>query len=112
MQAYLQGDKDGKGIEAASISLNAEDTSTIDSFTGAVSVAASGGLVGVSLSIGVGVAFNEIDNDVAGFIKDIDAGVTDRRPATSASRRLRTRASTPTARRPRRRSPWAAWASA
>lgn len=76
VQAYLQGDKDGKGITAASISLNAEDTSDIDSFTGAVSVAASGGLVGVALSIGVGVAFNEIDNSVAAFIKDIDAGVT------------------------------------
>ena len=35
-----------------------------------MSVAASGGLVGVSLSIGVGVAYNEIDTDVAAFIKD------------------------------------------
>lgn len=76
VQASIQGDKDGKGITAVNIGLNAEDTSEIESFTGAVSIAASGGLVGISLSIGVGVAFNEIDNDVAAFVKDADAGVT------------------------------------
>ncbi len=76
VQAYVQGDKDNKGIKAASVGLNAKDTSGIESFTGAVSVAASGGLVGVSLSIGVSVAYNEIDSDVVSFIKDVDAGVT------------------------------------
>ncbi len=76
VQAYIQGDKDGKGITAASVSLNADDTSAINAFTGAASIGAAFGGGGVSLSIGVGIAFNEIDNDVAGFIKDVDAGVT------------------------------------
>ena len=76
VQAYIQGDKDGKGASAASVHLNARDTSTIESLTGAVSVAAFVGLAGASLSIGVGVAHNEVDNEVASFIKDVDAGVT------------------------------------
>ena len=74
VQAYIQDDEDKTSVAGASIGLNASDSSKINSFTGAVSVAASGGLVGVSLSIGVGVASNQIDSHVASFIKDIDAG--------------------------------------
>ncbi len=65
--------------------MNADDTSAIDAFTGAASIGAAFGGVGVSLSIGVGIAFNEIDNDVAGFIKDVDAGVTSTNTNTDAT---------------------------
>ena len=76
VQAFMQGDKDGKGISAASVHLNASDSSTIESLTGAVSVAGAVGGLGASLSIGVGIAHNDVDNAVASFITANDAGVT------------------------------------
>ncbi|MCB1998993.1 MAG: LEPR-XLL domain-containing protein, partial [Rhodoferax sp.] len=76
VQAFIQGDKGDRGIRAASVALDASDTSRIESLTGAISVAAAFGLGGASLSIGVGIAHNTVDNDVASFIQDVDAGVT------------------------------------
>ena len=60
-------------IEAASIVLTADDSSSISVIVGAaaVSVAFSGGSGG-SLAIGVAGAFNEISNEVAAFITGAD----------------------------------------
>ncbi|NUQ63376.1 MAG: tandem-95 repeat protein, partial [Pirellulales bacterium] len=76
VQASIEGDKDGRGVEAFSVFVNAEDISKIKALTGAVAVAASAGLAGVSLSIGIGAAYNQVDNDIAAFIKDVDAGAS------------------------------------
>ena len=76
VQACMEGDKQGRGISAASVDLNASDNATIESLTGAVSVAAAFGALGASLSIGVGIAHNIVDNDITSYIRDIDASVT------------------------------------
>ena len=77
VQAYIEGDKDGQGVGAGSVGLLADDTSVIHAFTGAVSVAAAFGVVGVSASIGEGIAFNEIDNEVDAYIADVAINHTD-----------------------------------
>ena len=53
VEAFIQGDRSAGGIRAASVLLNASDNATIESLTGAVSVAASGGIVAGAVSIGV-----------------------------------------------------------
>ncbi len=60
------------GVSAAAISVGAIDESTITAGAGAASVAVSvtGGAVGGSLSIGVALARNEIDNSVEASISD------------------------------------------
>ncbi|MCP4992988.1 MAG: hypothetical protein GY934_04255, partial [Gammaproteobacteria bacterium] len=67
VQAYIQGDG-ATGVSASSIALMAKDTSSISAVTGAASLAAAFGAVGVGVSIGVAGAFNEISNDVAAYI--------------------------------------------
>lgn len=68
IQSYIDGDG-ATGIHAASIGLNAEDTSTIEATAVAASIAAGfGGKVGVGFSIGIALAVNEIDNQVAAYI--------------------------------------------
>ncbi len=70
VKAYLDGDG-AVGIVAPSISLNAEDMSTIKAIAGAVSLAAAfAGDVGVALSISVTLAKNEINNQVEASIKN------------------------------------------
>ena len=63
--AYVNG---STGIKAASISLHATDTSAIHAITGAASIAASFGAVGVSVAIGVALASNTIANDIEAYI--------------------------------------------
>ncbi len=75
IRAYIDGDG-ATGISASSIHLKADDESTIDVIVGAASIAASFGGVGVSFSLGVGMAFNEISNQVEAAIKNADTGVT------------------------------------
>ena len=75
VQAYIEGDG-STGISASSVTLSADDTSVINAFTGAASLGASVGAVGVAVSVGVGLAFNEISNVVSAYIKDADTGVT------------------------------------
>jgi hypothetical protein len=82
VQAFIDRDRDAgaTGITAHSVALKADDTSVIDALVGAASIGAGVGAVGVSLSIGVGLAFNEISNEVSAFIRDADgtlAGPTD-----------------------------------
>jgi len=64
-------------IDAGSVNLTAQDTSMITAVTGAASVAAAFGGVGVGVSIGVAGAYNEISNDVSAFIADADVTTTD-----------------------------------
>ena len=76
VNAQIDGDG-AAGIEAASISLEATDASTISSDAGAASLAGSvGGTAGVSASIGVSLAKNEISNEITASIDNADSGVT------------------------------------
>src|SRR5262249_51205154 len=74
VQAYIDGadpNSDGTGnmgIVANSISLNADDTSSITAFTGSASLAVAIGSIGASVSIGVGLAENQISNQVLAYI--------------------------------------------
>jgi hypothetical protein len=68
VSASIEGDKDEKGVQAGSVHVQAIDDSDIDSFTGAAGIALSLGGAANSIAIGVGVATNQIDNDVvAGY---------------------------------------------
>src|SRR5262249_19149148 len=73
--AYMDGDG-ADGVRANSLDFSASDSSTIDVLTEAVSIAASFGGVGVSLSIGVALAQNYIGNDVEAYLANADQGVT------------------------------------
>ncbi|MEN9665533.1 MAG: hypothetical protein RLZZ326_1896, partial [Planctomycetota bacterium] len=82
VKAFIDGDGTG-GVKAASISLVALDSSVIDVFTGASSLAASfGGAAGISVAVGVGLAKNTISNDVQAFITNADTGITTTSPST------------------------------
>lgn len=70
VQAYIEGEGVER-IEASAISLKADDTSEIESYTGSVSVALAVGVVGGSVSIGIGLATNQISNDVEAYIKNV-----------------------------------------
>src|SRR5258706_919037 len=72
VQAYIDGDGT-LGVHADRITLTALDTSTISATAGAPSVAASfAGTAGVSVSIGVALAYNEISSEVAAFVAHAD----------------------------------------
>ncbi|MGD8418835.1 MAG: hypothetical protein PVJ78_00250, partial [Gammaproteobacteria bacterium] len=82
VNAYVDGD-DGNaltvdvdgGVTAAEIHFVADDGSAINAIAGAASVAAAfGGTTGVAVSIGVSIAENEIDNDIAAYIADESVG--------------------------------------
>ncbi|MGB8168696.1 MAG: hypothetical protein WCF18_14460, partial [Chthoniobacteraceae bacterium] len=75
VKAFVDGDSTPTvtttGVRAAQAEIRATDSSSINAFTGAAAIAASlGGVAGVSLSIGVGLAKNVISNDVAAFIQN------------------------------------------
>ncbi|MGC9330223.1 MAG: hypothetical protein ACP5I1_21480, partial [Candidatus Hinthialibacter sp.] len=69
-KAYIDGDADG--IEAGSVNRTAQDNSDIFAFAGAASVAAAVGAVGVSGSVGIAVARNQITSHVESFISNAD----------------------------------------
>jgi hypothetical protein len=75
VHAFIDGDGAG-GIRATEVSLEAKDTSVIDVYTGAASIAGSYGNTAVSVAIGVSLARNEIRNDVKASITNADQGVT------------------------------------
>lgn len=75
VHAFIDGDGVG-GIRASSVAVHATDTSVIDVYTGAASIAGSYGNTAVSVAIGVSLARNEIGNDVAASILDADQGIT------------------------------------
>ena len=63
IHADIHGQRTG-GVKAAAITVEAKDKSDIDAKTGAAAIGGGFGLVGVSISIGVALASNEISNDV------------------------------------------------
>ena len=72
VKAFIEGDG-SSGIVADSISLTALDSSTITADVAGGSLAgAFAGTTGVSLSIGVALAYNEVRNDIAAYIKNAD----------------------------------------
>ena len=76
VRAYLDG-TGTTGINAASVNLSAQDSSTINANAGAASLAASfGGTAGASVSIGVALAQNIVTNQVEAAIKNASNGVT------------------------------------
>jgi hypothetical protein len=80
VKAFIEGDipiGDGEtaGIKASSVTISAQDTSRISAVTGAASLAAGFGGVGVAVSIGVAGAYNQISNEVAAYIADANDGV-------------------------------------
>src|SRR5207248_11408 len=66
IKAYIDGDRatGTTGIHANNIALKANDDSTITATTQSASLAKSFGVIGASVSIGVGLARNEISNQV------------------------------------------------
>ncbi|MFV2066971.1 MAG: beta strand repeat-containing protein, partial [Pirellulales bacterium] len=76
VKAFVLGDG-AEGIRVDSASLNANDGSSVSTVAGAASLSAGiGSTAGVSVSIGLSIALNEISNDVAAYIEDVDQGLT------------------------------------
>ncbi|MGB7962771.1 MAG: hypothetical protein WCF12_07420, partial [Propionicimonas sp.] len=75
--AFLDGCNVGTdAIPVASITIKAIDTSLINAITGAASIAASfAPNVGVAISIGVALAWNRIDNNVAAYVANTAATI-------------------------------------
>ncbi len=74
VQSFIDGDG-AVGIDAGSISLSADDNSSIDSVAAAASLAGALAGLAVSVSVGVSVAENIITNDVSAYIRNADTGV-------------------------------------
>jgi hypothetical protein len=81
IKAYIDGDSPSgagvHGLHAGSVSVKADDHSTITANTGAAALSASFGAVGVSISIGVGQATNTIANQVEAYVKNVDGNPAD-----------------------------------
>src|SRR5258706_476535 len=72
VKAFIDGDG-ANGIHAGQISVTELDSSSISADAGAISVPAScGGGAGVSTSVGVALAYNEIANQVEAYVLDAD----------------------------------------
>jgi len=67
VRAYIDGDGPS-GISVDSLSINADDLSTISTDAGAASIAAAVGMAGASVSVGAALAANTIDNNVEAYI--------------------------------------------
>ncbi len=84
VHAQIDG-RNGGAITAASVSILAQDTSTLTVDTGAASVAAMAGLAGAAISIGVATATNTITNDVAATIANTSSLTTSGNVSVQAS---------------------------
>ena len=73
IEASITGD--GTGITVGAVDIDAIDSSIINASAGAASIAAGFGQVGVSVSLGVAVASNTIDNTIQAFITGADDGI-------------------------------------
>ena len=74
VEASITGD--GSGITVGAVDIDATDSSTIKASAGAASIAAGFGQVGVSVSLGVAIASNDIDNTIRAFITGADDGIS------------------------------------
>ncbi|MBC8506768.1 MAG: hypothetical protein H8D34_18030, partial [Chloroflexi bacterium] len=78
IKAYINGDGP-TGISAESITLTADDGSAISAIAGAASIAGSfAGEDGISVSIGLSIAINEITNWIDAFIADANTDMVAR----------------------------------
>ena len=76
----------GDTADAGSVTLTAQDSSQIRAVAVAGSLAASfGGAAGISVAIGLSLAFNHVTTDVAAFVKDVDVTTTSGGVTISAS---------------------------
>ncbi|HND55487.1 MAG TPA: hypothetical protein PLV92_23900, partial [Pirellulaceae bacterium] len=72
VSAYLDGDTTGK-IHATQLTVKADDASGISAVSAAASVAAGfASSTGVAVSIGLSLAFNEIDSSVDAHVANVD----------------------------------------
>lgn len=80
IQAFIEGDSatdsEESGITADRIALTAEDTSEITVCTGSASFADAVGVIPASVSVAVGVAKNEISNEIDAYVLDADLTAT------------------------------------
>ncbi|MEH6829476.1 MAG: calcium-binding protein [Sulfitobacter sp.] len=76
-QAFIDGDG-ATGVRADSVTVTAKDTSQIDAVGAAVAISAGFGMVGVAVSAGISIGFNEIGSDVHAFIANADTVVESR----------------------------------
>ena len=76
VHASIDGDG-ATGISARKVSITADDSSGINAIAGGISLAGAIGIAGGAgaLSVGLSLAYNEVDNDVQAFIRDADFGV-------------------------------------
>ena len=79
--ATIDGGTTHAAITAGSLTISAGDTSSIDATAGAAAVSAAFGAVGVGVSIGIAIAHNTIDNNVAASIVNMDTGGTGKNQA-------------------------------
>ena len=96
IQSYIDGTS--TTTSTGSVSLSATDASTITATAGSASLAASFGAAGVSVSVGLSLADNEISNQIAAYISntlplsvnttsgDITLTATDQATITAASK--------------------------
>ena len=78
VHAFIDGDG-ASGINANSLALTAEDSSAIRSIAGAAAISGSvGGKAGLSVAVGLSVAYNRIANSVDAFVANADQGITTR----------------------------------
>ena len=70
MHTLIKAFIEGSTISAASVSLTADDDSTITAHTGSAVLSGSVGAISGSISISVAIARNEIANEVEAFVLD------------------------------------------
>jgi hypothetical protein len=75
VDAYIEGDG-ATGISVGSITILADDTSTINAITGAATLAAGFGGTGVAVAMGISIAYNDISNDVSAYIAEANNSVS------------------------------------
>ncbi len=71
VRSFIGGDG-ATGIIADSVTLTAVDTSTINAFTGAASIAASAGIFGGDVALAISFSENQISNEVEASISNVD----------------------------------------
>ena len=62
-----------QSLTAGAVTITADDASRIRAVAGAAALAAAfgGSVAGVSIAVGLSIAFNEVDNDVAAYVKGV-----------------------------------------
>jgi hypothetical protein len=78
VKSFIDGKTGRDDIQVDALTITAEDSSLINAFAGAASLAGSfGGAAGISVAIGVSLAKNTISNEVDAYIANADALTAD-----------------------------------